>query len=74
VLRLGDGLFLLPEQRRFDRLCEEVRAALLRAGVTSETLLSTLPQARERVFARLYPKAADPRIRRRWRSRGRRAE
>ncbi len=28
VLRLGNGLLLLPEQQRFDRLCEKIGAAL----------------------------------------------
>jgi AbrB family looped-hinge helix DNA binding protein len=56
VLRLGDGLILLPEQRRFEQLCEEVSAQLTAAGVTSENLLATLPEARERVYARRYGK------------------
>ena len=56
VLRLGDGLVLLPEQHRFDRLCEQVRVALTGAGLTPEAILSTLPNARKRVFARRYPK------------------
>jgi AbrB family looped-hinge helix DNA binding protein len=54
VLRLGDGLILLPEQKRFDRLCEEIGSALTRAGVTSEALLATLPETRQRIFARRY--------------------
>ena len=56
VLRLGDGLILLPEQRRFEQLCEEVSAQLTAAGVTSENLLASLPEARERVYARRYGK------------------
>jgi AbrB family looped-hinge helix DNA binding protein len=28
VLRLGDGLILLPEQQRFDLLCEQISATL----------------------------------------------
>lgn len=54
VLRLGDGLVLLPEQRRFERLCEEVSTALTRAGLTPEAVLATLPEARRRVYARRY--------------------
>ncbi len=42
VLRLGDGLILLPEQRRFERLCERVRSRLTAAGLTSEDILATL--------------------------------
>jgi AbrB family looped-hinge helix DNA binding protein len=56
VLRLGDGLVLLPEQQRFERLCEQVSSALTRAGLTPEATLATLPEARKRVFARHYKK------------------
>ena len=54
VLRLGDGLILLPEQRRFERLCEQVSAQLSGAGLTAEDLLKTLPAARDRVYERIY--------------------
>jgi AbrB family looped-hinge helix DNA binding protein len=56
VLRLGDGLVLLPEQHRFERLCEQVSSALTNAGLTSEEILATLPDARKRVFNRSYKK------------------
>ncbi len=56
VLRLGDGLILMPEQQRFERLCQEVSAALTAAAVTTEALLKTLPEAREKVYARRYGK------------------
>jgi AbrB family looped-hinge helix DNA binding protein len=56
VLRLGDGLILLPEQRRFDQLCERVRSSLTAAGVTTENLLATIPEARNRVYTRRYGK------------------
>ncbi len=54
VLRLGDGLVLLPEQQRFERLCEQVSSALTGAGLAPESILATLPEARKRVFARHY--------------------
>ena len=54
VLRLGDGLILLPEQKRFDHLCAEVTSALASADVSAEAVLSTLPKARQRVFERRY--------------------
>lgn len=54
VLRLGDGLILLPEQHRFEQLCARVGARLTAAGLTSEDLLATLPEARNRVYARHY--------------------
>jgi AbrB family looped-hinge helix DNA binding protein len=54
VLRWGDGLVLLPEQQRFERLCEEISAALRNAGVDEEAFLETLPDARKRVYDRHY--------------------
>jgi AbrB family looped-hinge helix DNA binding protein len=56
VLRLGDGIILLPEQRRFERLCERVSARLTAAGLTSEDILATIPEARNRVYTRRYGK------------------
>jgi AbrB family looped-hinge helix DNA binding protein len=56
VLRLGDGLILVPEQRRFEQLCQKVSSSLAAAGVTSSDLLTTLPEARKRVYARRYGK------------------
>jgi len=57
VLRLGDGLILLPEQQRFEHLCEQVGTALAGAGLTPQAILATLPEARKRVFARRYKKS-----------------
>jgi AbrB family looped-hinge helix DNA binding protein len=56
VLRMGDGLLLLPEQQRFDRLCAEIGAALTNAGATPEAVLETLPATRKRIFERRYGK------------------
>jgi AbrB family looped-hinge helix DNA binding protein len=58
VLRLGDGLVLLPEEQRFERLCEEIGSALTRRGLTTEAVLATLPEARERVYEDHYGKQA----------------
>jgi AbrB family looped-hinge helix DNA binding protein len=54
VLRLGAALILLPEQQRFERLCQQVHSALANAGVKPQALLATLRGARKRVFARHY--------------------
>ncbi len=54
VLRLGDGLILLPEQQRFEQLCEKISLKLTTAGITPEEVLATLPETRERVYARRY--------------------
>ena len=56
VLRLGDGLILVPEQRRFERLCQEISSILTNGGVTREDLLATLPEVRDRLYARHYGK------------------
>lgn len=58
VLRMGDGLILLPEQRRFDLLCERIGSALAAAGAAPEALLASLPEARQRIFERHYGKAS----------------
>jgi AbrB family looped-hinge helix DNA binding protein len=58
VLRLGDGLILLPEQQRFEQLCQRVSTSLTAAGLASATLLATLPETRNRVYARRYGKRA----------------
>src|ERR1700690_2855319 len=55
VLRIGEGLMLIPEQKRFRLLCESIASAFEERQITPESLLDTLPQARERVFARRYP-------------------
>jgi AbrB family looped-hinge helix DNA binding protein len=56
VLRLGDGLLLLPEQQRFERLCQQVSSALTATGLKPEDVLATLPEVRNRVYARRYGK------------------
>ena len=56
VLRVGDGLILMPEQTRFDELCNSIASALEASGITEPRLQSSLPEARRRVFERRYPK------------------
>jgi len=56
VLRIGDGLILLPEQRRFEQLCERISEALTEAGKTPEQVLANLPKVRQRLFERRYGK------------------
>jgi len=72
VLRLGDGLVLLPEQQRFEHLCAQVGAALTGAGLTPQAILATLPEARKRVFERRYKKSNSSKNTARRRSRGQR--
>jgi AbrB family looped-hinge helix DNA binding protein len=72
VLRLGDGLVLLPEQQRFQHLCEHVSETLTGAGLTPEAILATLPEARNRVFERRYKKSGASKKAARRRSRAQR--
>lgn len=58
VLRLGDGLILLPQQQRFERLCEKIGAVLAGGGISPEAMLASLPRARKLVFQRRYGKLA----------------
>ncbi len=58
VLRVGDALILMPEQARFNALCESINSALEGLNITEAELQETLPEARRRVFAHRYPKLA----------------
>jgi AbrB family looped-hinge helix DNA binding protein len=60
VLRLGDGLILLPEQQRFDELCLQISASLTAGGIKAETVLATLRETRKRIYARRYAKPIEP--------------
>jgi AbrB family looped-hinge helix DNA binding protein len=64
VLRLGDGLILLPEQQRFDRLCHQVSARLTAAGLDLQEILETLPEARDRIYNKKYLKKTRGKVRR----------
>ena len=58
ILRLGDGLILMPQQDRFERLCAEISSALTANGIPPKALLATLPEARQRIFGRRYGSGA----------------
>jgi AbrB family looped-hinge helix DNA binding protein len=60
VLRLGGALLLIPEHAYFRRLCDRIAGVFANLGITEEDLLSTLPEARQRVFERHYPERAKP--------------
>jgi AbrB family looped-hinge helix DNA binding protein len=57
VLRLGNGLLLIPEQERLERLCEEIGGAFIAAGATAEAMLETLPDVRKTLFEERYMRA-----------------
>lgn len=58
ILRFGNGLLLLPEVQRFEKLCESMQQTLADEGLTSQDLLDGLPRARREVFRKLYPDLA----------------
>lgn len=55
VLRLGDGLLLIPEQKRFEDLCGSLSSRLANAGVSEAALQATLPDVREQLTRQRYP-------------------
>jgi bifunctional DNA-binding transcriptional regulator/antitoxin component of YhaV-PrlF toxin-antitoxin module len=55
VLRIGNGLMLIPEQKRFDELCDSIAAKLENAGATEGALQATLPEVRDRLTRKRYP-------------------
>jgi AbrB family looped-hinge helix DNA binding protein len=59
VLRMGNGLLLIPEQERLERLCAEIGGAFFAAGATPESLLETLPEVRNTLFEERYGKAME---------------
>lgn len=58
VLRIGEGLMLVPERNRFRLLCDAVASVFEERKISPANLLETLPQARERVFGRRYSAAS----------------
>ena len=61
VLRIGEGLLLIPERKRFDQLCDAIASRLEHAGVTGAALQATLPDVREQLARRRYPELFDSR-------------
>jgi AbrB family looped-hinge helix DNA binding protein len=55
VLRIGEGLILIPEQKRFDQLCDAIAARLEHSGISEAALQTTLPEVREHLMRRRYP-------------------
>jgi AbrB family looped-hinge helix DNA binding protein len=54
ILRIGNGLILIPEEERFERLCEQISDALLSAGITVESAVESLPQIRRQLYEEHY--------------------
>ncbi len=60
VLRIGEGLILIPEQKRFDQLCDAIAARLEHSGISEAALQTTLPEVREHLMRRRYPGLFSP--------------
>jgi len=58
VVQVGNALLLIPEQARFRQLCDRVARAFSSHGIEAANVLASLPEAREVVYARLYPDLA----------------
>lgn len=58
VVQVGNALLLIPEQVRFRQLCDRVARAFSSHGIEAADVLASLPEAREVVYARLYPDLA----------------
>lgn len=58
VLKLGNGLLLLPEMEKFNALCASIEKVLLKNNLTSEDFTETLEETRDELFTELYPNAA----------------
>src|SRR5260370_34441096 len=52
VLRLGNGLILLPQQQRFEELCRQFSEWLTNNELTTQMLQATPPEARSRAYSR----------------------
>ena len=55
ALRVGNGLMLFPENKRFEQLCDAIAARLEHAGISDAEVQATLPDVRERLARRRYP-------------------
>lgn len=60
MMRLGDGLLLVPEQRQFEEAAERLAGRLEKVGITEAALQATLPEIRERLAREHYPELFEP--------------
>jgi len=61
IVQFGASLILIPEQERVREICDRLANQFLSQGIDAQTLLSTLPEAREQVYERHYPGLAEQR-------------
>lgn len=58
VLKIGNGLLLLPEMEKFNALCSSIESVLLKNNLTADDLLETLDESRDQLFEEIYPNAS----------------
>lgn len=57
VLKIGNGLLLLPEMEKFNALCSSIEKVLLKNNLTADDFLDTLDDTRNELFEEIYPNA-----------------
>ena len=57
VLKIGNGLLLLPEMEKFNALCNSIERVLLKNELTADDFLETLDETRMELFQEIYPNA-----------------
>lgn len=58
VLKIGNGLLLLPEMEKYNALCSSIESVLLKNDLTADDLLETLDETRDQLFEEVYPSAS----------------
>lgn len=54
LIRVGNGLLVVPESEALTRLSNSVRSAMESAGVTEEEMMAGLERARREVYEKHY--------------------
>jgi AbrB family looped-hinge helix DNA binding protein len=54
LLQMGEALLLLPDVTEFESVRHQIQETLAKTGHTSEEIMATLPEARQKVFEELY--------------------
>ena len=62
VLKIGNGLLLLPEMEKYNALCNSIEKVLLKNNLTADEFLETLDETRTELFQEIYPNAAKERL------------
>jgi AbrB family looped-hinge helix DNA binding protein len=55
VLQVGNGFLLIPEQARFNELCERIAETFSSHDISAGDILATLPNVRKRIAEGHYP-------------------